>query len=202
MWVDLPPVTSAEIWSELNKPQAQEVVSVWECKSPDFQKQFNELQSQTKEKTARLQEEMQYSEKQKEVLRKIYQSLWEDNPELKSAIENQSVKIFEVPNRELIALYNEWGNLLYFSRVTWEKYFNLEKIRNWLLKGWLEIWYNRLSWVEQKIIDWKFLLFRWENEITINSEEYILIVLKSADLILQFQKDVSEEIKRRKKEWL
>ena len=62
------------------------------------------MQKQTKDKTAKLQEEMQYSEKQKEVLRKIYCSLWEDNPELKSAIETQSVKIFEVPNRDLVAL--------------------------------------------------------------------------------------------------
>ncbi len=202
MWIDLPPITSSDIQAELNKPLSQEVVSIWSCENPDFQKQFQLLQSQTKNETLKLQNEITFTEKQKEVLRKIYCSLWEDNPELKSAIENQTIKIFEVPNRELVAFYKEWGNLLYFSTVAWEKYFNLEKIRNWLLKGWLEIWYNRLSWVEQKIIDWKFLLFRWKQEIQLNSEEYILIVLKSADLMLQFQKDISEEIKRRKKEWL
>jgi len=155
MWVDLPPVTSAEIWSEFQKPLSQEVVSVWFCKSPDFQKQFDELQTQTKEKTAKLQEEMQYSEKQKEVLRKIYQSLWDDNPELKKAIENQSVKIFEVPWRDLVALSIDGKNVDF---IYWT---NGEIFRNYKIKRenlWDYLILLSMSDIKEKLlIDWKLI---------------------------------------------
>lgn len=165
MWVDLPPVTSAEIWSEFQKPLSQEVVSVWFCKSPDFQKQFDELQTQTKEKTAKLQEEMQYSEKQKEVLRKIYCSLWEENPELKSAIETQSVKVFEVPNRDLVAVSIDWKNVDYLYDLEGGKDNKFSKAI-WLeLKDFLQK-INELSAFEQKQkmrIDWIKEKFNFAN---------------------------------------
>lgn len=162
MWVDLP---NSDIQTELNKPQAQEVVSVWECKSPDFQKQFDELQTQTKENTAKLQEEMQYSEKQKEVLRKIYCSLWEENPELKKAIETQSIKIFEIPKRDLVALSVDWKNVDYLYDLEGEKNTDFSKAI-WLeLKDFLQK-LNELSAFEQKQkmrIDWIKVKFNFDN---------------------------------------
>lgn len=165
MWIDLPPVTSAEIWSEFQKPLSQEVVSVWFCKSPDFQKQFDELQTQTKEKTAKLQEEMQYSEKQKEVLRKIYCSLWEENPELKSAIETQSVKVFEVPNRDLVAVSIDWKNVDYLYDLEGKEYFNFEWRRNneikytLFLKNLEKIWFEETknNWIYELVKNWTII---------------------------------------------
>ena len=173
MWVDLPPITSADIWSEFQKPQAQEVVSVWECKSPDFQKQFNELQSQTKEKTVKLQEEMQYSEKQKEVLRKIYQSLWEENPELKKSIETQSVKIFEVPNRDLVALSIDWKNVDYLYDLEWKEYFDFRWRRNDEMRYAAYKWLLA-DWINEKEQNWIYYIEKNNKKLNSFSEEWLI----------------------------
>jgi hypothetical protein len=121
MWVDLPPITSEEISNELNKPQSKEVISVWECKLPEnFQKQFDNLQAEARSEAERLQWELKYSEDERENLRNIYCNLWEDKAELKKAIETQTVKIFEIPWKDLVALSLNWTNIDFLYHKDWE----------------------------------------------------------------------------------
>jgi len=165
MWIDLPPVSSTDIQTELNKPLSQEVVSIRSCENPDFQKQFQLLQSQTKNETLKLHNEITFTEKQKEVLRKIYQNLWKNNPELKQAIENQTIKIFEVPNRDLVALSVEGKNVDYLYDLDGKIYWNFKEWRKILddyirLLGFSSSWNFRekllLNWENYNLNDWNY----------------------------------------------
>jgi len=133
------------------------------------------------------------SDNHKEVLRKIYCNLWENNPELKQAIENQTIRVFDVPDRDLVALYEEWWNLLYFAENNWEEYFNLEKIRSWNSSIFLNRFLERLYLIRpSKNSEWLYLLEKWEKIIENNSEEYILLILQASDLLLEFIKKLKD----------
>lgn len=182
MWVDLPPITSDEILNEFNKPQSKEVISVWECKLPEnFQKQFDNLQAEARSEAERLQWELKYSEDERENLRNIYCNLWEDKAELKKAIETQTVKIFEIPWKDLVALSLNWTNIdflyhkdgeigrdFYSKRQDIETYFNvitLSDITEELFIDW------ELIWVVDFIKKWGKEVPEW-TKIVIVSEDW------------------------------
>lgn len=94
-----------------------------------------------------LKEEVNFEVKQKEILRKIYQNLWENNPELKKAIENQTIKIFEVPNRDLVALSIDGKNVDYLydleGRLVVDMLSNLnEEFLPYYILNMREVWYE------------------------------------------------------------
>jgi len=183
MWVDLPPVTSAEISSEFQKPQAGEVVSVWECKLPDFQAQFDDLQKQTADKVGKLQEQIQYSETQKEILRKIYCNLPEKQEykdwdqlnsydTLRQAIEKQTMQLFDIPWKEEIAISVDWNNVDFIYKSDWEKYFDFMDRRMDVMR------YSAYKWVisdtyKETESNWKYTLFKDWVEIETFSDKWL-----------------------------
>ena len=204
MWVDLPPVTWADIQSEFQKPLSNEVISVWECKLPDFQEQFNDLQTETTDKTKELQEEIRYSDKEKIILRNIYCSLWYDSPELKKAIEKQAINLFKIPWKDLLALYKNNWNILYISESNWGFYFNLEVARDSAFAKALKMLYKTQNNIDEVFIESesRYEYYRDGNKINSLSDEYINMLLMAIEELKTFWWNVIKEWERRRKLWL
>jgi len=154
--------------------------------------------SETKQETKAISEDFKL--KFIEKLKKLPDYEWS---KVQEAIEKQTIEIKKIPWRDLFAIYESkiW-NLIYITNIEWKKYFNINRVRQWVLRWWLKIWYQKLSWIEEKIENWIYNLYKWNQKIDISSDEYLSIILKSVDMIIQFEKDLGEEIERREKLWI
>ncbi len=95
------------------------------------------------------------------------------------------------------ALYEKWWNLLYIVWLNWEKYFNVDKVRKWVAWWWLEAWIEVYFWWKQDLENWIYNIYIKWRKVEIGSEEYNRIMLISCEDMLQFARDLREEIKRR-----
>jgi len=153
---------------------------------------------ETKNKTNELNEQLKQELIEK--LKKLPDYEWS---KVQESIEKWTIEIKKIPWKELLAIYEKQeGNIIYLIKTNWEKYFNLDRVRKSVLRWILEIWYKKISWVEEKLENWIYNLYKWNIKIDISSDEYLLIILKSVDMTLNFEKDLDEEIKRREKLWI
>lgn len=176
----------------------QEEAFLWEiCESQDFQEHFQA------EFDKILQNKEQFSESQKETLVNIYCNLWEENPELKKAIETQTIKMFEVPGRDLVALSIDWRNVDYFFDLEWNIFVNIDKFRKSIFSENMPEILFKISWAKELNEDWIYNLYiNWE-KIPVFWKEYLKILLSYFDMNFDFIKSLQsyykisdEEIKK------
>ena len=170
----------------------QEEAFLWEiCESQDFQEHFQ------KEFDKILQNKEQFSEAQKETLASIYCNLWDENPELKKAIETQTVKMFEVPGRDLVALSVDWRNLSAFYTNEWKYYFQMNLRREDIFKYTLFNKQIEKYWLEEiKDEKWNYILKKNWEELKTFSIKYYTALLEYVDFItgmFDFTRDLLEK---------
>lgn len=202
MSIDFP---NWDIQQPVKEPLTREVFSVWECKLPDsFQNQFDDLVADSKKEKERLQGDLKYSENEKEALRNIYCSLWSDNPELKKAIEKQTINFFRIPGKDLLALHKKNWNILYISESNWDFYFNLEVARESIFAKALKMLYKTQNNIDEVFneSESRYEYYKDWNKINSLSDEHINMLLMAIKELKTFWWDVIEEWERRRKLWI
>jgi hypothetical protein len=174
------------IWNDLIKKWSEEYVNIINLIFKDITKVWKALI------------EYRYEE-DNSILDKIIQNLWEDHPELKKEIESNSIKVFDIPWRDMIALSLNGDNVDYIYNLDWSEYFDFKWRRDNPVR------YGAFMWatgIEEKIID-------WENYIIVNGKEYKVFTKDYYDILIEtldeffefwrFFKEVADEMKKR---WL
>jgi len=103
-------------------------------------------------------------------------------------------------NESKYALYEKWWNLLYFVELNWDKYFHVDRVREWIAWWTIE---NRLEsyfWWRQVLENWIYNIYIWDRKIDINSEEYRKILLICWESVIQLKKEL-EKLYEQKKGW-
>jgi len=96
------------------------------------------------------------------------------------------------------AIYEKWWNLIYIVNNHWEKYINIDKLRNWFSNAFLQTWLD-LNWINQ-VKEWeKYNLYKWNKKIEIWSDEYEYYIIIASDISIQIANKINDSVK---KDWL
>jgi len=146
-----------------------------------------------------LKEEINLEVKQKEILRKIYQNLWENTPELKQSIESQTIKIFDVPWRDLVALSIDGKNVDYIYDRNWKEYFDFKWRRDDEMRYAAFKW---ATWIEEIIINWENYIIVDDKEYKVFTNEYFEVLTKKIEEFNEFWGFLKDVVSEMKKRWL
>lgn len=138
-----------------------------------------------------------YKQKISETLSKI-----KDNKQIESAIETWTIKTFEIPWSEKIAISLNWNNIDYIYNLDWTEYFDFQWRRNDYMRYGIFKTTLQKKWFEEKEVWWKYFLYRNNKHISNFSEEYLTWYLETADFtkeIGQTLSDIATEMERENK---
>lgn len=134
-----------------------------------------------KSQTNELKKEIEYSNSEKTLLKKIYTN--SNNDEIKSSIEHKTIKIYEIEWTDKIAISLDWKNVDYIYNSNWTEYFDLK---------WIRINTNRyssfkwLSWINEFEENNKiYINYEWK-KYNVFSKEYFNILLDRIKFINSF----------------
>lgn len=120
-------------------------------------------------------EKEQLYNKTSEILSKI-----KDNKDILSAIENWTIKTFEIPWSEKIAISLNWNNIDYVYNLDWTEYFDFQ----WRRSNWVR--YSAYKWImpddyKENWENWIFYLMKWNVKIDPFSQDWLSSYLSIAE---------------------
>ena len=113
------------------------------------------------------------------------------NQEIKTAIENWTLKAIEIPWRERVAISLNWTNIDYILDINWEVIFNLKKFINTeMVWDIININLKDKYWISLE--NWKYML-KWKS-IDIYNSLLLNWISEWVDIVLHFEKLLKEEL--------
>lgn len=114
---------------------------------------------------------------------------WYEWSRFQKAVESCSIKIRQVPWKDIFMISSDWKNLNYLLNNNWEIYYNYEYWKKSIARVvWKRFWWELLEWWNINI-SWKKILFL--------SDEYITFIIPIINKALQLNQAIIDDYNKR-----
>jgi len=122
------------------------------------------------------------------------------NQDIQNSIESWTIKNFEIPWSEKVAISLNWNNIDYIYNLDWTEYFDFQWRRNDYMRYGIFKTTLQKKWFEEKEEWWKYFLYRNNKQISNFSEEYLTWYLETADFTKEIGQTLSDIADQMEKE--